>query len=153
MSYVLLVIDMQTAFRAAKNKKTQKNCILEIKKAMDKEYPIVFLEYEECGKTLPTLLGVLTSSQYNKFYIVKKSSNDGSSKLLNFFKKKGLPRTDMRVCGVNTDCCVLETVEGLDAKLSKQFKIQVVEKACYSEYCHREGIEDMLSLSERVAIV
>jgi nicotinamidase-related amidase len=153
MSYTLIIVDMQARFSAATKKIVQRNCQVEIRKAIKNNIPIVFLEFEDCGPTLRSLTDIVANANYSYAYKAVKPINDGSEHVLSLLRKKKLPRTDFRVCGVNTDCCVLSTVEGLDSKIAKKLKIEVVSKACGSQYCHEEGIYDLISIGNRVVVL
>jgi len=153
MSYTLIIVDMQACFSASTKKTVQRNCQIEIRKAIKNNANIVFLEFEGYGPTLSSLTDIVADANYSKNYRAIKPINDGSESVLSLLRKKKLPRTNFRVCGVNTDCCVYSTVEGLDVKISKNLKIEVVSKACGSQYSHKEGIEDMQNLSHRVSVL
>jgi len=153
MSYILTIIDMQPLFPAARSKSVLLNCQFEIGMAINNNAHIIFLEYEGCGNTIKFLNYLPNKINYSKTYKTIKKINDGSGSILSLMRKKKIPRTDFRVCGINTDCCVFETVGGLDRKLPKGLKVKVVKKACGSEYSHKEGIKDISSISNRVLVV
>ena len=144
---------MQEQFKASANKRTQRYCQTEIRKAIKKNVPILFVEYDSCGDTEPSLTSIVEASKYKKAYTITKCSDDGSNDILKFMRKNKIPRSDFRICGVNTDCCVRDTVDGLDARIGKAFAINVVAKACNSEHSHRLGLDEMVDLSDRVRVV
>lgn len=147
MSYTLVVVDMQFSFSASRNPKTIRNCEKQILQAMKNKCPIIFLEFKDYGPTLPELATLVES--YNKAYFLTKSENDGSEEVLELLKKKRLPRRTFKVCGVNTDFCVLETVSGLLCRF-KRSNIAVIKSACNTIYSNRDGFQSMKSFSKRV---
>lgn len=150
MSYTLVLIDVQPQFYAATNKRTQKNCGSEIRKAIKNNVPIVFVEYITFGKTVPKLTKIVKESNYTNVYRLLKQECDGSPEISKLLKQKNLSK-HLRVGGVNTEQCVLETVAGL-VKNNSDIKITVVNKACNSEYSHQLGI-DLLSNLQNVQVV
>jgi nicotinamidase-related amidase len=146
MNYVLLIIDMQTKFDAAHSDYTQSYCVKEIKKAIKLNAVVIFVEYNNSGDTVKLLTDVVKKAKYDKAFTIVKYDDDGSQVIDKFLKKKRFPRTHYRVCGVNTDACVIETVYGLSDMYSKKPLIEVVKKACNSQYCHQEGIDEMMDI-------
>jgi nicotinamidase-related amidase len=141
--YTLVVIDMQSVFRASANKDTLAHCKREIKQAMSKRAAIMYVEYGGYPKTLPQLTKL--TEKYSRKFFVTKNSNGGGAEVKASILKHGLPKTRIKVCGVNTDFCVLETVAGLTEKL-KSAKIQVLSKACNSTSNHTYGLERLKKL-------
>jgi len=133
---------MQGYFKASKQSSVKKNVLKQIALAMKDNAPIVFVEYEGCGSTLPSLTNLPKNNSYNNIYKIKKTEDDGSDVIRSALRSNKLPRTYVRVCGVNTDCCIYETVNGLSGALPKT-KIEVVENACGSSHDHNAGIDDM----------
>lgn len=66
----------------------------------------------------------------------------GSREVRRTIKNNRLPMRNIKLCGVNTDCCVLATIYGLNKKLKKS-KMQVIAKACNSNYNHSHGLKRM----------
>jgi nicotinamidase-related amidase len=148
-SYSLVVIDMQPEFDAANKPETVEACVEEIKRAKEVEAPIIVVEFDSFGDTHETLQAELDG--YNKVHYVLKHQDDGSREVINTIANEDLPSETMRVVGVNTDYCVLETVIGL-SESGRIGKIQVIEKACNSNHYHNGGINEMSTL-DRVAIL
>jgi nicotinamidase-related amidase len=138
MSYTLVVIDMQHRFRASRSNITRKHCLKEIKRAIRYKAHILYVEYEDCGSTIPSLLNA--SDGYDRAYTVSKSDNDGSREILSTIKRHNLPSKNFRICGVNTDACVLGTVRGLNRLTPKGTQLIVVENACNTEFSHKSGL-------------
>lgn len=143
--YSLIVIDMQYEFDAAKNRRTVRNCSREIQRAMNDDVPIVFVEFIGYGKTKKSLLSKLSS--YKKFGIVKKCECGGGFEISNFLKKKKFPFQKLKICGIQTNICVRQTVEQL-LDICPQSKIEIVGDACYdvSDGEHEYGLEQLKTL-------
>ena len=146
--YTLVVIDMQAIFRASTDKNTVAHCKREIKQAMSKGAAILYVEYAGYDKTLPVLTN-LTKNYQRKFSVIK-HNNGGGKEVKATILKHRLPKTRIKVCGVNTDYCVLETVRGLTEKL-KSAQVQLLSKACNSTSNHEYGLEQLARL-KRVQI-
>jgi hypothetical protein len=146
MSYTLVVVDMQATFKAANNKRVRENCKQEIIKAMDSKAPIIFVEYIGQGPTIPSL--VKLTDDYDRVFIIRKNDDDGSREVRKTIKNNKLPSRKIKVAGVNTDCCVLETVCGLNNSM-KQTKIEINNKSCnsFSRYDHKNGLDFMGKLN------
>src|SRR5574337_1932066 len=125
MSYSLIVVDMQDYFLASRLKRVQNNCIREIKKAMDDNATIVFVEFDGYGPTIPQLTSLVKNKKYKKSHTVLKNMDDGGQPIHKLLVKRHLPRRNLKVCGVNTQYCVLSTIEGLMSRL-KESSIEVV---------------------------
>jgi hypothetical protein len=142
MSYSLVVIDMQKAFTAARRKRVLLNCEKEINKAIKNNCSIIFVEYFNCGKTIKKLTDL--TKNYKKTYTVTKNNDDGSPEISCLFKSNRLPAKNIKVCGVNTDACVLDTVCGLSHsnRFSKSI-IDVIANACDTSYNHEQGLQQI----------
>jgi nicotinamidase-related amidase len=124
---VLVVVDMQEYFDAANNEKTLKEVKKQIQLAKKRNGPIIFLEYAESGKTKKELLDLVKN--YKHKYIETKYNDSGADKIIRVIKRGKLGEKNIRICGVNSDCCVLETTKDLITRLPKS-KINVIKKAC-----------------------
>lgn len=127
--HTLCIIDMQPAFQAAKNTRLVAPILREIALAKKNDYPIVLVEYDpgQYGKSLKYVSSAI--GKYNKAISVEKFANDGSEVISNTIKK--ITRSNrVRVLGVNTDCCISETVIGLWWRFG--FAVEVVGDACWS---------------------
>lgn len=123
----LLVVDMQSSFKAARNKRIQNNCLKLIKKATYNREPIIFLEYVNHSKTIPKLRGA-AMTYYNKSFFISKNKNSGAYQVHKIIKAFRFSK-NITVCGVNTDYCVSATIIDL---LKYKYKITLVENACNS---------------------
>ncbi|SRR5579885_1444967 len=142
--YTLVVVDMQSSFEAANSRRVRENCKREIERAMEAGAAIIFVEYIGQGPTIPSL--VKLTDDYDRVFITRKNDDDGSREVRKVIQDNRLPAKRIRVCGVNTDCCVFETVSGLTCKL-KSVTLEVVADACNSDYQHLTGLNDMAKMS------
>jgi nicotinamidase-related amidase len=126
-SYTLVVVDMQSTFAAANRPNVVIAVAREMFRAMKDKAPIILLEYQHCDPTHRGFLDILKG--HKEKIRLKKPNDDGSAEVVKTLKDKDWPSVKIRVCGVNTDCCVLATVKGLLKKLPKS-KVELVKSAC-----------------------
>lgn len=143
MSYTLVVIDVQPEFDAALNPNLRMACQKKLRVAKRKRADILFVEYEGAGNTYADLVEVV--KDYSRAFWVEKYYDDGSQEVINAINHHSLRYKTLKVCGVNTDACVRDTVRGLSQKLSAS-KIKILANACYSDWNHQRGLEQMKSL-------
>jgi nicotinamidase-related amidase len=122
----LVVIDMQSRFKAANYPNALITVTKEIIHAKQQERPIVFVEYNGFGQTHKELLSLV--KDYPLKSIIKKKCDDGSKPLMKALKKHKF-YTNLRVCGVNADLCVAATVKGC-LKYEEVGLIEVVKQGC-----------------------
>ena len=123
MENILVIIDMQPAFPAAKDVETVTNCLDLIQAFKNENKRIVVVEFDGYADTHPELNAALKG--YAKVERVKKEYDDGSYVLLRLLES---PRYHITICGVNLAACVARTVKGL---LGKGFsKVDLVANAC-----------------------
>ncbi len=145
--YTLVVVDMQSPFTASRKPSVVKQCQTLIKKAVKDKAAILFVEYQDYGKTDTALTKL--AKDYQRAYHVIKNNDDGSREVIKTINAKRLPKQNLRVCGVNTAYCVLATVLGLTKRLHNT-KIEVVAKACNSctSTAHSAGLRQMRQISK-----
>ena len=131
---------MQPYFQAATNKRVIANCKRELLLAMKKRAGIIFVQYYSCGETNKSLLKL--TAEYDRSYAVSKSADDGSAEIHDAIIDYRLSALRLKICGVNTDCCVSETVRGLTARMPRA-TIEVISDACHSDYDHHGGLKRM----------
>jgi nicotinamidase-related amidase len=150
MSYTLVVVDMQDTFPASRNRRVRANCKREIMLAMERGADIIFVEYIGQGPTIPSLVRLTDS--YHRVFFTRKSTDDGSKEVTKTIKDNRLKSKRIKIVGVNTNCCVLETVSGLSSRMKKS-SLEVMAKACNSSsrYYHLDGLGDMFKMP-RVSI-
>lgn len=142
----LIVIDMQDFFGVSNNMRVTKNCKREIKESIVNNGHILFVEFSGCGDTLNILTDLCTG--YKKVHYVSKWSDDGSSQIANELAAHKIPAKNIRVIGINTDCCVQSTVTGLHDIFPKS-KIEVVADACASLWA--QGTSRRVKLQQKNA--
>jgi nicotinamidase-related amidase len=138
--YTLVIVDMQPDFNAANGTRVITNCLREIKQAMKDNASIIFLEYAHSGHTLAILSNA--TANYDKSYITTKNEDNGAPQVSKLISKHKMPHKLIKVCGVNTDCCVKCTVEGLSLRYN-QTSIDVIADACHSDWYHASGLDAM----------
>lgn len=124
---VLVVVDMQDYFEASMHPATIAAVKEEIRLAVQNGYFIVVLECDGCAPTQKELMAEL--SGYNHYSVMVKRFADGSAEVLRACQDKGVVPVEFKVVGVNSDCCVLDTVANLSRKVP-QSQIVVIAKAC-----------------------
>jgi hypothetical protein len=78
------------------------------------------------------LLGAI--GNYQRVAYVTKTRADGSRVVLKAIRRWGFPIANLKVVGVNTDCCVASTVNSLSSGLPDS-NIWLVADACNTEGC------------------
>jgi nicotinamidase-related amidase len=144
VSYTLVVVDMQPNFNAAMGKRVRANVLREIKQAIEDHAGIIFLEYWASGHTHDELLKAVESINYKHYNVLTKHTDDGSKEVWMQINEPGYSKSHIKVCGVNTDCCVYSTVCGLTGRLPRTM-IEVIEDACASDWNHTAGISRVKS--------
>lgn len=128
----LVVIDMQPNFKSACDIDTVIAVSNEIVSAKKNNFPVLFVEYKhkDCKKIHKGLIDLV--GDYDKKFVVKKQRDDGSLEVIKAINMKNFPIKNLRVCGVNSDCCVWATVKGLLKSLDET-QIEIVKKACNTD--------------------
>jgi len=143
--YTLVVVDMQPQFRSSQNQTTKKSVNNLLKKAVKDKAAIIFLEFGGYDRTDSELMA--TVQGYKRAFYRTKHENDGSDEVLETIQKQALPRRKLKVCGVNTNYCVRETVEGLIDKFNDKSGIgkviEVDSKAVNCAFYHESGLDKL----------
>ena len=127
MKKALIIIDMQPYYdHNGAVSKIIDNCRREINKAIQENIKIVFVEWEGVGSTDIRLRELVDN--YQNVSIVQKDDDNGSQPIINMI---GSSYNLIKVCGVNTDCCVIATVKGL-LGLCYNLNIEVIGDAVNS---------------------
>ena len=124
---IFLAIDIQPGFEASTY--VVEAAREEALRAKRFQYGIILLQYKKHGHTLDQVRSVTYG--YHKASVAWKNSDDGSIEVLDKAFEDGYNTDVIRVCGVNTDYCVLDTVRGL-SKFSPKSKILVRIDGCNS---------------------
>lgn len=129
--YSLVVVDMQACFTASQGSSVIAGVAREIIFARQKKNPILFVEYADLYDVAhPTLEGLTALVKgYPHKARVFKHTDDGSTEVLKALRRRNFNMRRLRVCGVNTDCCVWSTVEGILSKTTNT-KVEVAKGAC-----------------------
>jgi nicotinamidase-related amidase len=125
--YTLVIIDMQEGFEASFEPNVVAGVTQEILLAKSLKLPILVVEFSDNGDTHYGLMRLIAG--YNRKAKVAKIDDDGSDVIIRALRRKKFPKDMLRICGVNTDCCVLATIVGLIRK-NPTVKIQVPKHAC-----------------------
>ena len=141
---VLVLVDMQKKFPASTDPAVIQACANLITNHMRRQSPIIIAEFGDpkvilpphsihCGDTHRSLMDLLLfPRRYDKLAVVEKLCNDGSAVILRECTNRGFATSAFRVCGVNSDACVSETVYGLAVRRHKS-QIEVITEACNTE--------------------
>ncbi len=128
---VLIVVDMQLEFKASRDQQTQDAVANEIKKAIAHQEAIIFLQYADSkSATYQSLLALVEG--YRFCTIREKETDGGAAEVFEACMDEGYWPENFRICGVNADGCIFETVVGLRAKL-RNSRIEVLRAACHTD--------------------
>jgi nicotinamidase-related amidase len=127
MSATRIIIDVQPCFDAANKPSLIVGVAKELMNAIKHKAAIIIVEYEGYGKMHEGLQKIIKS--YKNSHVVLKYTDDGSAEIAARLKKRKLRSDLLRVCGVNANCCVQATVNGL-LLCMPDTKIKVVKDAC-----------------------
>lgn len=144
MKRVLIIIDMQVEFEASNDERTLKAIKREIVRSMGRGEWIFFVEFENRGDTQPFLTDLVAT--YDKITYLIKNQNDGSDEIINELDYLNIPdKTPLYICGINTQFCVAETVEGMRYNLNEN-PITVICDGCHTNdpyYAYTDPLEMM----------
>jgi len=123
--YVLCIIDMQPVGFSNSNLIIENVLHLVREAIVDKAF-IVIAQFKGCGETHINIINEIQEYPYKEY--VWHNKNDKSKPIQEVLKSLNVFVRQMKVCGVNTEYCVKDTVHGLAKKF--HIPIKVVEKAC-----------------------
>lgn len=138
---MIVVIDMQESFEAARDEQTIEQVVKLIKQGRLLNERILVVEYDTAGDTVEPIMEALDG--YDRWDVVTKWEDDGSSVIKRYSDR--LEQTDesfvfedepFTFCGVNWGACVSDTVNGMAEYTDN---LHVVEAACNQP----EAWEDM----------
>lgn len=123
--YVLCIIDMQPVGFNNSNLIIENVLQLVRQAVVDKAF-IVIAQFKRCGETHINIKNELHKYSYKEY--VWHNKNDKSKPIQEVLNSLSIFVRQMKICGVNTEYCVIETVHGLTKKF--HIPIKVIEKAC-----------------------
>ncbi len=136
MKKTLVIIDMQYGFNNANAQRTINNVIKQINLAKKENNYIIIVEYLphiNYKATRPEIMMAIGDHAHIKVY---KYLDDGSQPILDACKLHKYPTDLFRICGVNTNACVKQTIKGL-FKRNSISKLEIVPAACNGYYGYR----------------
>jgi len=123
----LVIVDMQHEFDTANDNKLICNIAKKVRSARALNWHVVVLEFQGFGGTFDEIKKALVG--YRRYRIVKKREDDGSAAIKRLRREFRFDKEEFYVCGVNIDCCVRRTCEGLTS-VYPDAKILVVRGCC-----------------------
>ena len=123
--YILCIIDMQPAGFKNSNLIIE-NVLQLVREAIANKAFIVIAQFKGCGITHINIIDALQKYPYKEYLWHNK--NDKSKPIKELLKSLNIFVRQIKVCGVNTEYCVKDTVHGLAKKFT--IPIKVIEKAC-----------------------
>lgn len=138
-SKLLVIVDVQPDF--TRSRKLLSRVKAEILRARDAGETILFLEIpyhrprpdEPYKPTYSSLTDLVDG--YEKSAVWQKMGSDGSRQVIRYLRHERLEPEVIRICGVQTDLCVLATVKGLLRRTKTE--IHVVKEACDTKAAYR----------------
>ena len=122
---------MQPYFDASNEPWLLNNVISAINKAKKNNDYIIVLEYEGCGETHEDI--IQSCSKYDRYYRSVKTSQSGALNILSIMQQNNITADHFIIVGVETESCILETVEDIVKKIP-ECKVTVVSDAINSQY-------------------
>lgn len=155
--YTLVVVDMQPFY--TKDASTIANVLREVEAARQGNCNIIFLwvpylsPLQEAAfePTHRAILDVVKDYDKAHWAEVSKLSADGAYQVLNACRYHGFASKRFRVCGVNTDLCVLDTVNGLLERCDAI--VEVVKDACNTTSKDRDTAWQKFPVNPRLVFV
>jgi hypothetical protein len=89
-----------------------------------------------CGRTNKTILNEL--KHYRNLAVFGKDADDGSSYMRNYVDMRMHSVEELIIVGVNLDCCVWSTAEGLAAN-HHRIQVTILEECCFSTSSRAEN--------------
>ena len=102
------------------------NVLQLVREAIVNKAFIVIAQFKGCGETNINIINEIQKYPYKKY--VWHNKNDKSRPIQEVLNNLNICVRQIKVCGVNTEYCVKDTVHGLSKKF--HIPIKVIEKAC-----------------------
>jgi hypothetical protein len=133
--HVLLVIDAQPVWSSTNDVTLLERQQQVIRWSMHHGCPIIFEEYRQ-SKNEPTernthecLIKLPRNSEYDRYKVVRKNSENGSAQAILTCKEYGYPTNNFLIMGGEAECCIIRTVRGISIMRSNA-SINVIQNAC-----------------------
>ena len=123
--YILCIIDMQPVGFNNSNLIIE-NVLQLVREAIANKAFIVIAQFKGCGETHINIINEIHEYPYKEYIWHKK--NDKSKPIQEVLKNHNIFVRQIKICGVNTEYCVKDTVHGLAKKF--HIPIKVIEEAC-----------------------
>ena len=123
--YVLCIIDMQPV-GFSNSTLIIDNVVHLVREAIVDKAFIVIAQFKGCGETNINIIHEIQKYPYKKY--VWHNKNDKSKPIQELLNSLNIFVRQIKVCGVNTEYCVKDTVHGLAKKF--HIPIKVIEEAC-----------------------
>jgi nicotinamidase-related amidase len=123
--YVLCIIDMQPIGFGNSNLIIE-NVLQLVREAIVNKAFIVIAQFKGCGETHINIIHEIQKYPYKTY--VWHNKNDKSKPIQDVLNSLNIFVRQIKVCGVNTEYCVKDTVHGLAKKF--HIPIKVIEEAC-----------------------
>ena len=123
--YVLCIIDMQP-FGFYNSNFIIENVLNLVREAIANKAFIVIAQFKGCGETHINIINEIHEYPYKEY--IWHNKNDKSKPIQEVLKNHNIFVRQIKICGVNTEYCVKDTVHGLSKKF--HIPIKVIENAC-----------------------
>ncbi len=126
---ILIVVDCQPGFGITDDMDLVKNTVKKIQEFKERNDPVIVLEFRGHKRTVNSILELI--EDYPDGVILEKSYNDGSDEIKDhLYHHTHIPDIDeAQFCGVNLDCCVLDTAIGLGKKYPRM-DMTILHECC-----------------------
>jgi len=123
--YILCIIDMQPVGFDNSNLIIE-NVLQLIREAIVNKAFIIIAQFKGCGETNINIINEIQKYPHKKY--IWHNKNDKSKPIQEILNSLNIFVRQIKVCGVNTEYCVKDTVHGLAKKF--HIPIKVIEEAC-----------------------
>jgi nicotinamidase-related amidase len=146
---VLCIIDMQPV-GFSNSTLIIENVLHLVREAIVDKAFIIIAQFKGCGETHINIINEMQEYPYKEY--VWHNKNDKSKPIQAVLKSLNVFVRQMKVCGVNTEYCVKDTVHGLAKKF--HIPIKVIENACNgTDRIIEEAIHKMRTFYRNVEVV
>lgn len=147
--YVLCIIDMQPLGFVNSNLIIE-NVLQLVREAIVNKAFIIIAQFKCCGETHINIINELQKYPYKEY--IWHNKNDKSKLIHEVLNRLDIFVRQMKICGVNTEYCVKDTVHGLAKKF--HIPIKVIEKACNgTDRIIEEALHKMRTFYRNVEVV